>query len=307
MYQIIVLRKLQGRGIFVTEDRNEPNTAMTPTPKGLEERPVILGRKLAAKERRTLLETRNKPEVKKKYNDTECHLSPTPKEGGLIKGPCMQCPVCFTHGGLRSGDGGNYGRAGIVLYDDAYNLGDSEIEMLTMNAVDTVTQRTGTALATETFVYGGSFINVVSLKDDHPEVLSLILDSILSTGSYGARSRHYGRMKNEIRRIIKVPRPLVTSYGLVGQIGSPDDINKVLNELDVKVTESGGEIITVPKLGNHEKILDDVNNLEEVRHWYEEVAKYLKPEGSKGSGKKVTPDESSNTEKDDQEEGEENN
>ena len=194
MFQIVVVRRLQGRGIFVTEDRNEPNTELTPLPDGTkEERPVILGRKLAAKERRTLLETRNK--IKQDFQGNECHISPTTKGGGKIEGPCMHCPICFTYGGLLSGGGGgNYGRAAIVLYDDAFSLGDSDVETLTANSVDTKTQRTGTALMSETFVYGGTFVNVISVRSDILEILNLVLDGIVSTDSYGARSKYYGRV-----------------------------------------------------------------------------------------------------------------
>lgn len=270
MYQIIVTRKLQGRGIFVTEDRNEPNMALTPTQGNSEERPIILGRKLAAKERRTLLETRNG--LKGDFNDTECHISPTGKGEKTIEGPCMQCPVCFTHGGLRSGKKGNYGRAGIVLYDDAFSLGDSEIENLTLNSVDTKTYRTGQALTTETFIYGGTFLSVVTIKSDIPEVLNLILDSIVSTASYGARSRHYGRMRNEITLIIKSPRPLITSYELVGMIKSPQEIKQVSEELAKK---RGGEIVSLPELERPEKIMRDANRNPEIQSWYAEVNKYL--------------------------------
>ncbi|MEM0144279.1 MAG: type I-D CRISPR-associated protein Cas7/Csc2 [Thermoplasmata archaeon] len=271
MYQIVVERKLMGRGIFVTEDRNEPNTAFTPTPHGIEERPVILGRKLAAKERRTLLEVRNK--MKDVFPDEGCYITPTSKEGGGIEGLCMHCPVCYTHGGLKSGPNGSYGRAGIVLYDDAFNLGDSEIENLTLNSVDMRTYRTGTALASETFVYGGTFVNVVTIKDDSPEILNLILDSIVSTGSYGARTRHYGRMKNNILLIAQGERPMITSYEIVGLVNKPEDIKPVAEKI---ITERNGRILPVPVLGDHREIIKAANNIEEVQNWYKEVDKYIR-------------------------------
>ena len=271
MYQIVIARKLQGRGIFVTEDRNEPNMALTPTAEGtIEERPVILGRKLAAKERRTILETRNA--MKDKFDNTVCHITPTGKGESGIEGLCMKCPVCFTHGGLRSGKGGNYGRPGIVLYDDAFSLGDSEIETLTINAVSTKTQRTGTALASETFVYGGSFINVVTIKHDSPEVLNLVVDSILSTNSYGARSRHYGRITNEIVAILKSPRPMVTSYGLISKVKKLEDL-KLLCEKIAK--ESNAELIPTPKLKDPAEIMMDAHKIKDVQEWYKEVESYL--------------------------------
>jgi len=271
MYQVVVGRKLQGRGIFVTEDRNEPNTALTPIPEGRPiERPVILGRKLAAKERRTLLEVRNR--MSDQFGGTECHISPTGKEDTGIEGLCMACPVCFSHGGLRSGKGGNYGRPGIVLYDDAYSLGDSEIETLTLNAVSTKTYRTGTALATETFVYGGSFVNVITVKHDAPEILNLVLDSIVSTNSYGARSRHYGRMKNEILAIVKSPRPVTTSYELVGLAHSLDEVREEAKGL---VKRSGAELGQMPKLGSPEEVLLAAHRHPDVQAWYKEVNSYL--------------------------------
>jgi len=271
MYQIIVERKLHGRGIFVTEDRNEPNMAPTPTADGrAEERPVILGRKLAAKERRTLLETRNR--LKKDFKGIECHISPTAKAGATIEGPCMACPVCFTHGGLRSGKGGSYGRAGIVLYDDAFSLGDSELQMLTMNAVDTKTQRTGTALASETFVYGGTFLNVVTVKHDAPEILNLVLDSIASTNSYGARSRHYGRMMNRVVAILSSPRPVTTSYELVQMVKNQNDVGEVTKRL---AKERSAKLIDPPKLESPEDVLLKAHKHPDVQAWYKEVEPYL--------------------------------
>lgn len=272
MYQIVIERKLQGRGIFVTEDRNEPNMAPTPTPSGAPaERPVILGRKLAAKERRTLLETRNR--LKKKFHDTECHISPTGKEEGGIEGLCMACPVCFTHGGLRSGKRGNYGRPGIVLYDDAFSLGDSETETLTLNAVSTKNQRTGTALASETFVYGGTFVNVVTIKHDAPEILALITDGIKSTNSYGARSRHYGRVENTIVAILNGPRPVLTSYGLVGSLKKRGEAKDEALRLAKK---AGARIVRLPDLGTPEKVLMKAHQLKDVQAWYKEAASYLR-------------------------------
>jgi len=271
MHQIVIARRLQGRGIFVTEDRNEPNMAPTPTPSGKpEDRPIILGRKLAAKERRTLLQTRNR--LKEYFGGIECHITPTGREETGIEGLCMACPVCYTHGGLRSGKGGNYGRPGIVLYDDAFSLGDSEIETLTLNAVSTKTYRTGTALASETFVYGGTFVNVVTIQHDAPEILNLILDSILSTHSYGARSRHYGRMVNEILGIFKGPRPAVTSYGLVGAGSDVDTIREKAREA---AGAAGQQSVPMPKLGTPEEVLLAAHRLPEVQAWYKEVEGYL--------------------------------
>ena len=271
MHQIVIARKLQGRGIFVTEDRNEPNMAPTPTPGGgFEERPVILGRKLAAKERRTLLQTRNR--LKQEFGGTECHITPTGKTESGIEGLCMACPVCYTHGGLRSGAGGNYGRPGVVLYDDAFSLGDSEIETLTLNAVSTKTYRTGTALATETFLYGGTFVSLVTVLHDAPEIRDLVLDSILSTNSYGARTRHYGRMANEILAIFKGPRPALTSYGLVG---TGSDIQAIKSAAKKQAEAAGQQEIPTPSLGTPEEVLLAAHNLPEVQAWYQEVRGYL--------------------------------
>ncbi|MBA3045753.1 MAG: type I-D CRISPR-associated protein Cas7/Csc2 [Candidatus Thermoplasmatota archaeon] len=271
MYQIVIARKLQGRGIFVTEDRNEPNMAQTPTVDGkMEERPVILGRKLAAKERRTLLETRNS--LKDNFGGSVCHITPTGKEEKGIEGLCMKCPVCYTHGGLRSGKKGNYGRPGIVLYDDAFSLGDSDIETLTINAVSTKTQRTGTALASETFVFGGSFVHVITIKNDTPEILNLILDSILSTNSYGARSRHYGRMTNEIVAIFKGHRPVITSYELVSRV---KNIAELKSQCEKIAKERGAEIVSTPKLKDPIEIMLDAHKQVDVQVWYKEVEGYL--------------------------------
>lgn len=272
MYQIVVVRKLQGRGIFVTENRNEPNTAMTPRPDGIKELPVILGRKLAAKERRTLLESRNK--MKRDFGGEECHISPSAIGDKSIKGPCMHCPICFTYGGLVSGGSFNYGRAAIVLYDDAFNLGDSRFETLTFNSVDDRTQRTGQALGTESFVYGGTFVGVITVKHDDLSILNLVLDAVLSTGSYGARDKYYGRMMNAIPLIIKTSRPLLTSYDIVSKIKTTEEINTVIVSEVNKLATDSFEIIQMPKLGSHEDILREAHRLEDLKAWYAEVDSY---------------------------------
>jgi CRISPR type I-D-associated protein Csc2 len=266
MYQIVVERELQGRGIFCTESRNEPNFAPTPTREGIRDLPVILGRKLAAKERRSLLKVRNAL-AEEYFSGEECHISPTTRGDGGIAGPCMQCPVCFLHGGLRSGDA-NYARAGIVLYDDAYVVDEPLIETLTLNAVDTKTQRTGTALATETFVVGGSFLNVVTLDHDAPEFLNLVLDSILATHSYGARSRHYGRMKNVVVGILPVQRPQVTAYGLVQSLAKGADGIRA-------AAGSASEWIDPPQLGKREELFIAAIENDAFKSWKDEAAGYL--------------------------------
>ncbi len=277
MYQIVVARHLEGRGIFCTESRNEPNMALTPTPdKRLVERPVILGRKLAAKERRSLLEVRNSSQLLQSlFDGTECHVSPTTRGAGEIAGPCMECVVCFTHGGLRSGGGTSYGRAGIAIYDDAFCVDEGTTEVLTLNAVDTRTQRTGQALATETFVYGGSFLNVISLKHDAPEILNLVLDSVVSTNSYGARSRHYGRMRNEIVAIVDTERPILTSYSIAGMLASADK-EEIEGTVKNMIKGSSAKLNETPDLPPRIEVMRKAQEHPSVQAWIGEVKGYLK-------------------------------
>jgi len=283
MYQVVVTRHLEGRGIFCTESRNEPNMALTPTPnKGLVERPVILGRKLAAKERRSLLEVRNSSRLlQDMFNGKECHVSPTARGEGEIAGPCMECAVCFTHGGLRSGGGASYGRAGIAIYDDAFCVEEGTTEVLTLNAVDTRAQRTGQALATETFIYGGSFLNVITLKHDAPEILNLVLDSIMSTNSYGARSRHYGRMKNEISAIVDTERPVITSFSMAGRLAGAgrEEINQAVMGT---LRGTSAKLRDIPALPSRAEVMMKAQEHQSVQAWIKEVKGYL----GEGKGKK---------------------
>lgn len=275
MYQIVVARHLHGRGIFCTEGRNEPNMALTPTPTGeLVDRPIILGRKLAAKERRSLLEVRNSRELVGSLFEDECHVSPTTKESDKIEGPCMKCPVCYTHGGLRSGTAGSYGRAGIAIYDDAFCVEEGTTETLTLNSVDTRTQRTGQALATETFIYGGTFLNVITLKHDAPEILNLVLDGVVSTNSYGARSRHYGRMENVIIGTVQSDRPLLTAYAVAARAenGSDDHLREVVSTL---LHAKGARLSDLPRLPSRVEVMKQAQNHPSVQAWIKEVRAYL--------------------------------
>ena len=173
-----------------------------------------------------------------------------------------------------SGERGSYGRAGILLYDDAFCVEGGDTEVLTLNAVDTRTQRTGQALATETFVFGGTFLNVMTLKHDAPEILGLVLDSVMSTHSYGARSRHYGRMQNTIIGVVMTERPIFTAYGLVGRAEKSDDayLQRLVKETS---KAAGGRTIDIPMLDSRADVMRRAHKHPSVQAWIKEVEGYL--------------------------------
>lgn len=88
-YQIVVNRKLESFGQFVTEGRDEVNTTMI----NGEDRPFIFGTKLRAVERRTVMDR------VRKVIGNDCYLKVHEKGGSGISGLCMSCPACYLYGG----------------------------------------------------------------------------------------------------------------------------------------------------------------------------------------------------------------
>ncbi len=196
-YQIVVLRSLKGFGQFVTESRDEVNTYEFGEE---DERPIIFGEKLKAVERRTVM--RKIREVL----GVNCWLT-THKKGGDsgISGLCMSCPACVLFGGTYAPKkgGGAGGTKNViemrrVYYTAAFPFQGGGIRDVTFNAVDERTGQTGQALGTNQIIEPRDFIDVVTVEADDEKWVKLVVWGIEHSDRYGANTRIYGEVHNQV-------------------------------------------------------------------------------------------------------------
>jgi CRISPR type I-D-associated protein Csc2 len=200
-YQVVVLRSLKGFGQFVTESRDEVNTYEFGEE---DERPVIFGDKLKAVERRTTM--RKVREVL----GVNCWLT-THKKGGDsgISGLCMSCPACVLFGGTyapKKGGGGGGSKNVIemrrVFYTAAFPFNGGGIRDVTFNAVDERTGQTGQALGTNQIIEPRDFIDVVTVEADDEAWVKFVIWGIEHSDRYGANTRIYGEIHNEVLGVL---------------------------------------------------------------------------------------------------------
>jgi len=204
-YQTVVLRSLKGFGQFVTESRDEVDTYEFGEE---DERPIIFGEKLKAVERRTIM---------RKVRDVlgvNCWLT-THKKGGDsgISGLCMSCPACALFGGTYAPKkGGVAGGAKNVIemrrvyYTAAFPFQGGGIRDVTFNAVDERTGQTGQALGINQIIEPRDFIDVVTVEADDEKWVKLLVWGIKHTDRYGANTRIYGEMHNQILGVVEDTR-----------------------------------------------------------------------------------------------------
>lgn len=222
-YQIVVNRKLESFGQFVTEGRDEVNTTVI----NGEDRPFIFGTKLRAVERRTIM-----AQVRKVLQN-DCHLKVHEKNASGISGLCMSCPACYLFGGTyapATGEKTQVNERTKVSYSEAYPFVGGGIRDVTFNAVDEQRNITGQALGVNQIIEPRDFINVVDLETDNEEWVNLLVWGIEHSSRYGANVRIYGQMKNEILGVIKSDRLEVTSFGLINSFKSANKIKEHLAE-----------------------------------------------------------------------------
>lgn len=256
-YQIVVNRKLESFGQFVTEGRDETNTTII----NGEDRPFIFGTKLRAVERRTIMD------LVRKVLSKDCYLKVHAKTDSGISGLCMACPACYLFGGTYApGTGGKIqvNERTKVNYSEAYPFIGGGVRDVTFNAVDEQKNITGQALGVNQIIEPRDFINVVDLETDHEEWAKLLVWGIEHSNRYGANVRIYGQMKNEILGVIKSNRLEVTSYGLINVCKNSEEVKKHLeknyrsslvsvniqdNEIDklIKKLEETSEVKTLKK------------------------------------------------------------
>lgn len=223
-YQIVVNRKLESFGQFVTEGRDEVNTTII----NGEDRPFIFGTKLRAVERRTIMSR------VRKVLGKDCYLKVHEKAGASgISGLCMSCPACYLFGGTyapATGEKKQVNERTKVNYSEAYPFVGGGIRDVTFNAVDEQRTITGQALGVNQIIEPRDFINVVDLETDNEDLVKLLVWGIEHSSRYGANVRIYGLMKNEILGVIKSDRLEVTSYDLVSSCRNMDEIKKDLTQ-----------------------------------------------------------------------------
>ncbi len=259
-YQIVINRQLLGYGQFVTEGRDEVNTI---TING-EEKPFIFASKLRAVERRTIMK-----KIREILNNN-CYLQVHEKTDSGISGLCLSCPACWLFGGTYApGDGKKQvNERTKVNYSDAYPFEKIPIEDKTFNAVDEKRNITGQALGVNQIIGpGGNFINVVDINVDKEEWVKLVIWGIEHSNRYGGNVRIYGQMKNEVLGIIKSDKLEVSSWELINNFKSVDEINKKLKDykpINIKVKdEEITNIIRELNKSNEVKELVDRKNAED--------------------------------------------
>lgn len=208
-YQIIVNRKLESFGQFVTEGRDEVNTTII----NGQDRPFIFGTKLRAVERRTIMNR-----VRKVLNK-DCYLQVHEKGDSGISGLCLSCPACYLFGGTYAPGTGKVqvNERSKVNYSEAYPFVGGGIRDVTFNAVDEQKNITGQALGVNQIIEPRDFISVVDVDTDNEDWVRLLVWGIEHSSRYGANVRIYGQMKNEILGIIKSDKLEVTSYNLISK------------------------------------------------------------------------------------------
>ncbi|MEM0466079.1 MAG: type I-D CRISPR-associated protein Cas7/Csc2 [Candidatus Thermoplasmatota archaeon] len=218
-YQIIVNRKLESFGQFVTEGRDEINTTII----NGEERPFIFGTKLRAVERRTIMKR------VREVLGNDCCLKVHEKTASGISGLCMSCPACYLFGGTyapKTGEKIQVNERTKVNYSEAYPFVGGGIQDVTFNAVDEQRNITGQALGVNQIIKPRDFINVVDVETDDDDWVKLLIWGIEHSTRYGANVRIYGQMRNEILGIIRSDVLELTSYELVHNFNSAEEIKR---------------------------------------------------------------------------------
>lgn len=209
--QIFVIRQTHDYTLFRTEETRELNVAtlprsmndMTPVVKV-----VMLASKQKAPETRMYLNLLRTPAI-----DNNVTLSKEQKECELKDNLCQECPRCLLFGAVST-EKGREERWNIkhrIEYSSAYSLEPYEqvYEILTFNAVDSVTQSTGQALGyTENVQPLVNFPSIITLNSVTEEELIAYLKTLMACKSYGAETRLKGDAVNHI----------------VGLVGSHDEI-----------------------------------------------------------------------------------
>ena len=242
-YQIVIIRKLKGFGQFVTESREEVNLyEFGPD----DERPVIFGEKLKAVERRTIM--RKVREVLA----VNCWLTTAKKNSDAgISGLCLSCPACALFGGTYAPKKGGTGSKNAiemrrVYYTGAFPFRGGGIRDITFNAVDERTGQTGTALNTNQVIEPRDFVDVVTVEGDDEKWVKLLVWGIVHSDRYGANTRIYGEVHNEVIGVLVDTRLRLAAIDLC-RLSSAQDVR---NTFSAPVATSGDATQTTSDAAN---------------------------------------------------------
>ncbi len=238
--QILVLRQTQDFTIFRTEETRElnlvtlPKSALDKTPTA---KVVMLASKQKAPENRlyhNLLRTAAE-EVGYKLDDDlrQCELKDN---------LCQKCPRCILFGSVSVEKGGQerWNIKHRIEYSSAYSVEPYEeiYEILTFNAVDSVTQSTGQALGyTENIQPLTTLPSIVTLNSVTLEEFIAYLKTLMACKSYGAETRVKGDMVNHIVGIVGSYDEIITplEYNLelsAVKLGEVDPLEKTADILE---------------------------------------------------------------------------
>jgi len=238
--QILVLRQTQDFTIFRTEETRElnlvtlPKSALDKTPTA---KVVMLASKQKAPENRlyhNLLRTAAE-EVGYKLDDDlrQCELKDN---------LCQKCPRCILFGSVSVEKGGQerWNIKHRIEYSSAYSVEPYEeiYEILTFNAVDSVTQSTGQALGyTENIQPLTTLPSIVTLNSVTLEEFIAYLKTLMACKSYGAETRVKGDMVNHIVGIVGSYDEIITplEYNLelsAVKLGEVDPLEKTAEILE---------------------------------------------------------------------------
>jgi len=238
--QILVLRQTQDFTIFRTEETRElnlvtlPKSASDKTPTA---KVVMLASKQKAPENRlyhNLLRTA--------AEETGYKLDDGQRLCELKDNLCQKCPRCTLFGSVTVEKGGQerWNIKHRVEYSSAYSVEPYEeiYEVLTFNAVDSVTQSTGQALGyTENIQPLTTLPSITTLNSVTPEEFMAYLKTLMACKSYGAETRVKGDMVNHIVGIVGSYDEIITplEYNLelsTVKLGEVDPLEKTADILE---------------------------------------------------------------------------
>jgi len=299
--QIFLLRQTHDYSIFRTEETRELNVAVLPE--------SISSRKPSTKV--AMLASKQKAPESRQFHtlvrgaasDTK-RLDKDQQQCELKDNLCMRCPRCALFGAVSTEKGRGKGRWNIrhrIEYSTAYSLERWEeiSEIVTFNAVSSVSQSTGQALGyTETVAPLANFPSVVTLTSTTKEEFCAYLKTLISCKSYGAETRTKGDMVNLIVGIAggyeELMTPLEYNLALSERDYQADPIKNTYEiEEEFRRFAAFADKIAILKPKEVESLIDGVRKLEfsnefinkmytDAENFAKEVEKWAKEESGGG-------------------------
>jgi CRISPR type I-D-associated protein Csc2 len=288
--QILMLRQTHDFTIFRTEETRELNIATLP--KSIEDhtpihRVAMLASKQKAPENRAFI-----TQIRTAASEVGLTLKPEQKNCTLKDNLCRQCPRCVLFGAVTTEKGRGQARWNIkhrIEYSTAYSIEPYEeiSELLTFNAVSSITQSTGQALGyTENIQPIVTFPSIVTLNSVTPYEFIIYLKTLMACKSYGAETRVKGDMTNIITGIVGGYEELITPLEYVLELSAEDDYKQdpmkaTQHILDkYKNYASFRNRLTIVSAEETNKIIEEIRKYsiakDFVQHIYEDSEKFMK-------------------------------